>query len=75
MTPRQRKSGIPEFASLEEEARFWDTHSFADFEDEFKPVRVRFARNLSEGITIRLDRTRSRRCVTAPGRKGLARRR
>jgi predicted DNA binding CopG/RHH family protein len=46
---------IPDFASREEEAEFWDTHSTADFEDEFRPVKVRFAKNLSEGITIRLD--------------------
>ena len=51
----ERKSRIPEFASREEEAEFWDTHSLADYWDEFKPTRVRFAKNLSEGITIRLD--------------------
>ena len=49
------KKRLPEFASIEEEAAFWDTHSTADYEDEFKPVRVRFAKNLSEGLTIRLD--------------------
>ena len=48
-------SRIPEFASIEEEAEFWDTHSTADYEDEFRPIRVRFAKNLSKGITIRLD--------------------
>ena len=46
---------IPEFATLEEEAAFWDTHSTADYEAEFKPVRVRFAKRLSTGVTIRLD--------------------
>jgi len=49
------KKRIPEFASIEEEAAFWDTHSTADYEAEFKPVRVRFAKKLSEGLTIRLD--------------------
>ena len=49
------KKRLPEFASVEEEAAFWDTHSTADYEDEFKPVRVRFAKKLSEGLTIRLD--------------------
>jgi predicted DNA binding CopG/RHH family protein len=49
------KKRIPEFASIEEEAAFWDTHSTADYEDEFKPVCVRFAKRLSEGLTIRLD--------------------
>ena len=50
-----KPSRIPEFASIEEEAEFWDTHSTADFEHEFRPVGVRFAKQLSEGITIRLD--------------------
>ena len=49
------KKRLPAFASVEEEAAFWDTHSTADYEDEFKPVRVRFAKKLSEGLTIRLD--------------------
>jgi len=49
------KSRIPEFSSLEEEAKFWDSHDTADYEHEFTPVRVKFAKNLSEGITIRLD--------------------
>ena len=49
------KKRIPEFASIEEEAAFWDTHSTADYEGEFKPVRMRFAKKLSEGLTIRLD--------------------
>lgn len=57
MTERQRrlKSRIPEFRNIEEEAEFWDTHDTTDYENEFKPINVRFAKNLSEGITIRLD--------------------
>jgi predicted DNA binding CopG/RHH family protein len=46
---------IPEFKSRQEEAEFWDTHDLADYWAEFKPVRVKFAKNLSEGITIRFD--------------------
>jgi hypothetical protein len=46
---------IPAFATVEEEAAFWDTHSTADYEHEFRPVRARFAKRLSEGVTIRLD--------------------
>lgn len=49
------KSRIPMFASYEAEAQFWDTHDTTDFEDEFKPVKVRVAKNLSEGITVRFD--------------------
>ena len=55
MTEKSVTSRIPAFASHAEEADFWDTHSFADYQDETKPARVRFAKNLSEGITIRFD--------------------
>ena len=48
-------SRIPEFATREEEAAWWDTHDVTDYLDELKPIRVRFARNLSEGLTVRLD--------------------
>jgi predicted DNA binding CopG/RHH family protein len=56
--PKKKSSNparIPEFASIEEEAAFWDTHSTADYESEFRPVRARFAKRLSTGVTIRLD--------------------
>ncbi|MBI2911190.1 MAG: hypothetical protein HYY05_03540 [Chloroflexi bacterium] len=59
MTTRERASTrrdpIPAFESIEEEAAFWDTHDLADYWDDFKPVEVRFARNLSAGLHIRLD--------------------
>jgi hypothetical protein len=48
-------SRIPNFATREEEAEFWDTHDTTDFEDEMKPVKVTFAKNLSEPLSIRLD--------------------
>ena len=54
-TETARPSRIPEFASREEEAEFWDTHDTTDYEDEFRTVKARFAKNLSEGITIRFD--------------------
>ena len=50
-----RKSRIPEFANREQEAEWWDTHDITDYLDELKPVKVRFAKNLCEGITIRFD--------------------
>lgn len=51
----KQKSRIPEFSSYQEEARWWETHSLADYQDEFKTIKVRFAKNLSEGLHIRLD--------------------
>lgn len=51
----EKGSRIPNFASREDEAEFWDTHDIASYIDELKPVRARFSRGLSEGLTIRLD--------------------
>ena len=54
-TERDSREPLPEFQSRQEMAEFWDTHDFTDYMDEFKPVKVRFAKNLSDGITIRFD--------------------
>jgi len=53
--PRPTQSRIPDFASREEETEFWDTHDFTDFLDETRPVKLRVAKNLSDGVTVRLD--------------------
>ncbi len=34
-------SRIPEFASIEEEAEWWDTHDITDYLDELRPVQLR----------------------------------
>lgn len=39
---RSKKSKIPEFKTVAEEAHFWDTHSFVDFEDELEDVDIVF---------------------------------
>ncbi len=53
---QETKSRIPEFKSREEEAAWFDAHDMADYQDEFKTVRARFAKNLSEGLNVRLDK-------------------
>lgn len=57
MTAEREKTShrIPDFASREEEAEFWDTHDITDYLDELKPATVRVTKNLSHGMTIRLD--------------------
>lgn len=59
MTNNDRRTthpeAIPEFHSREEEAAFWDSHDLSDYWGTFKPVRARFSKQLSEGITVRLD--------------------
>ncbi len=54
----QHTSRIPEFKNRQEMAEWFDTHDIADYQDEFKTVKVRFAKklsNLSETLHIRLD--------------------
>ena len=52
----QKRKTIPNFKNREEEAKFFDTHDMADYQHEFKTVKVKFAKNLSEGITVRFDK-------------------
>jgi len=56
---------IPDFATREEEAEFWDTHDITDFLDDLKPVKVTVSKTLGQGLTIRLS---------ADDREALARR-
>lgn len=55
MSDQSKKSRIPRFKSVQEEAEFWDTHDTTEFEDEFKEVKVEFARPLSHILAVRLD--------------------
>ena len=52
---KQEKHRIPAFSDYEEEAEFWDTHDFGDYWDETEPVTVKFSKNLSENLTVRLS--------------------
>ena len=52
-------SQIPVFASVEEEAAFWDTHSFTKFADELQDITDQISfRILSadEAISLQFDR-------------------
>lgn len=71
MKTKKIKSKIPTFKNRMEEARFWETHRISDFMDELKPVNVRFAKNLSEGITIRFDPPTIKKLKEIAHNKGL----
>lgn len=49
------KNQIPEFASREEEASFWDTHDLTDYFDFTEPVEIEVACPLSEPVTLHID--------------------
>ncbi len=65
------KSRIPEFKSRKEAARWFDTHDLANYQDEFKTVRAHFARNLSQGITIRFDSETLKQLRDQAHKKGI----
>ena len=46
---------IPKFKSLEEERKFWDSHSITEFIDELKPIKMKFVRPKKKLISLRLD--------------------
>ena len=46
---------IPEFATRQEEAEFWDNHDFADFWDELEPIQIETGDDLARRVSLRLD--------------------
>lgn len=50
-----KKPKIPDFKNRQEMAEWFDTHDMGDYQHELKTIKVKFAKNLSEGITIRFD--------------------
>jgi predicted DNA binding CopG/RHH family protein len=49
-------SKLPETDSIEELARFWDSHSITDFEDQLEEVHEGvFKRRPAASMTLRLD--------------------
>jgi len=57
-TDAKTKKRSPDFASIEEEAEFWDTHDTTEYEHEFEPVELTFERPLTHSyvLSIRLDK-------------------
>ena len=47
------KLPVPEFATYAEEAEFWDTHDFTDF--DLKPVQVTVAKPLTHVVRLHFD--------------------
>ena len=49
---KKKKSRIPKFKTYEEEAKFWDTHEFTEFEDELEDVDIGFELNKPRDETV-----------------------
>lgn len=67
----QKQSRIPKFASMEEEAEFWDTHDITDFLDELKPTTLEFSGNLAQGLVVRFDSDIFKRVCGIAHNKGV----
>ena len=62
---------IPDFANVEEEAAFWDTHDFTDFLPESTPVQITVGQELAERLTLRLDQGDRQELVRRAKAKGV----
>lgn len=56
--PTRASGKIPAFKSYEEEANFWDTHSFTEFEDELEDVDIVFEldKPREEALVLRVQK-------------------
>jgi hypothetical protein len=52
--PTEAQGKIPSFASIEEEAEFWDTHDTTDLLDDWEPVELSVSEQFRETLTLRL---------------------
>lgn len=62
---KQKRLSIPKFLSIQEEARFWDTHDATDYFGQMEDVKAKFSLRSSkaESVTIRLQPEIKRRLV------------
>ncbi|MFZ5845744.1 MAG: CopG family antitoxin [Patescibacteria group bacterium] len=70
---KKKISKIPKFKSLEEEARFWDTHSVTDFEDETKDIDivVDLAKPRDETLVVRIQKSLKKKLSSIANKKGI----
>jgi len=67
------KSKIPEFKNIAEEAKFWDTHSITDFEDETEDVDIIWEvdKPRDETLVLRVQKGFKDRLKKTARKKGL----
>ena len=67
------KSKIPIFKNYEDEAKFWDTHSVTDFEDETKEVDIVFEleKPRDETLVLRMQKSMKDQLGKIASKKGI----
>lgn len=72
---KKKKSKLPNFDKMtyEEEANFWDTHSFTEFEDELEDVEIVFEldKPRDETLVVRMQKNFKNRMEKIARSKGL----
>ena len=51
---------LPPFKTIEEEAKFWDLHSFADYENRYSKLHKAKSEKLTEKFNIKITPTLKR---------------
>lgn len=71
---KKKNSKIPNFKTNEEEAKFWDTHSVVDFEDETEEVDIVFelAKPAEETLILRIQKTVKDKLAQIAKKKGIS---
>ncbi len=71
--PTRAKGTIPAFKTYEEEAHFWDIHSFTEFKDELEDVDIVFDLDTprEESLIVRLQKNFKQALAKTARRRGL----
>ena len=69
----KKKSKIPNFISIQEEAEFWDTHDFSDYWDELEDVDIVFEadRPKEESLILRVRKDIKNKLKKEARKRGL----
>lgn len=62
---------IPQFKNYQDEARFWDTHSIADFSSEMKRVKANIRKPIKMTFSGRLDKETINKLDNIAKEKGM----
>jgi predicted DNA binding CopG/RHH family protein len=66
-----RPKPLPDFASEEEEIRFWDEHDPSDYVEGPADVIIRLKKHKKRAVTMRLDEPLYQQLRTVAARHGL----
>ena len=65
------RAKLPDFATLEQEAQFWDTHDTTEFEDEWESNDLEVARPVMHRLSVRLEGPVFHGLVAVAKRRGM----